>query len=169
MPKKKTATYWIDQLNMERHPEGGYYKETYRCNELYKEAHLPLKYKSDRVFSTGIYFLLESNDFSSLHRITSDEMWHFYAGSSLTVYAFNQHDYFEIKLGSDFEKGQVFQAVVPGGYWFGAKVNEANSYALVGCTVAPGFDFEDFELAKQADLLQEYPQYKKVITKLTRT
>ena len=166
---KKGASYWIKKLKMEKHPEGGYYKETYRCNEIYKEAHLPLKYKSDRSFSTGIYFLLESNNFSSLHRIASDEMWHFYTGSSLTVYAFNNNDYFEIKLGGDLEGGQVFQAVVPGGYWFGAKVNTANSFALVGCTVAPGFEFEDFELGKKDTLIQSYPQHKKLITELTRS
>ncbi|MEM1136293.1 MAG: cupin domain-containing protein [Bacteroidota bacterium] len=169
MSEEGNAIYWIEKLGLQKHPEGGYYKENYKSDEYYQSTYLPQRYGGDRSFSTGIYFLITSDDFSSLHKIASDEMWHFYSGSPLTIYAFNDNHYFEIQLGSNFDAGQVFQAVVPAGYWFGSRTQEPNSYSLVGCTVAPGFDFDDFELAKRTSLQKSFPQHKKLIEQLTRS
>ncbi len=169
MGKTGEAEYWINKFGMTKHPEGGFFVETYKCNEIVKQAHLPSRYNGDRSLATGIYFLITQDDFSSLHRIASDEMWHFYAGSPLTVYAFKGKEYFEITLGSNVEKGEAFQAVVPHDFWFGSRINvKTGGFALVGCTVSPGFDFEDFELAKRDKLLQEYPQHTELIQSLTR-
>jgi hypothetical protein len=168
MEANRDAAYWIDKLNLIKHPEGGFFVETYKCNETYKEVHLPKRYNGDRTFATTIYFLITHNDFSALHRIASDETWHFYAGDFLSIYAFKDEDYKEYKLGSNFENGETFQVTIPHGYWFGSRVNKIGSFALVGCTVAPGFDFNDFEMANKAELLRSYPQYNDLIVSLTR-
>lgn len=163
-----TADYWIDKLELSRHPEGGFYKQVYKATESISQNALPERFKGSRSFATSIYFLLSGTDVSRFHRIKSDELWHFYAGSSLTIYMIDDTgERSEFTLGSDFEKGECFQHAVPLGCWFGAALNQANSFALVGCTVAPGFDFEDFELAKQAELLKAYPQHRKLIEKLS--
>ena len=163
------AEYWIEKLKMTKHPEGGFFVETYKCNESIKEEHLPSRFKGDRSFATGIYFLITHKDFSSLHKIAADEIWHFYAGSPLTVFAFKGDDYLEITLGNNFENNEVFQAVIPHGYWFGSRLKtNTEGFALVGCTVAPGFDFADFELGKKEKLIQEYPKHTKLIQSLTR-
>ncbi len=164
-----TADEWVARLNLQPHPEGGYYAETYRSPETVAAAHLPARYSGDRSFATAIYFLVRGGTFSALHRIQSDEMWHFYAGSRLTVYVIHQEGRLEeIHLGSDFATGETFQAVVPAGCWFGSKVHEAHGYALVGCTVAPGFDFADFQLADRAALTRQFPQHAATIHALTR-
>jgi hypothetical protein len=164
----KNAVYWIEKLQLSAHPEGGYFRETYRSQEQVRATHLPVRFDGDRSFSTAIYFLLESHQVSAFHRIKSDEMWHFYAGSSLTIYVIDQQGKLsQVKLGNYVEKGEAFQAVVPAGYWFGAAVSNAAAYALVGCTVAPGFNFNDFEMAERAQLLKEYPQHESIISKLT--
>jgi len=158
------ASYWVKKLGLIKHPEGGYYRETYRSAELISQQGLPAQFSGTRAFSTAIYYLLPSNEISSLHRIKSDEVWHFYAGSQLTIHVIDEKGaYAQIKLGDD-----CFQAVVHAGCWFGATVDEPQSYALVGCTVAPGFDFADFEMAKRADLLAHYPQHHAIIERLTR-
>ena len=165
----KNASYWIEKLGLEKHPEGGYYQETYRCNLEISHENLPKRYQGSRSCSTAIYFLLEGTDFSALHRLHSDELWHFYAGSSLTVHVIEESgNYNPIKLGGNFEEGEVFQAVVKAGDWFGATVNDPQSYSLVGCTVAPGFDFNDFELGKTQELTKVYPQHQSLIEKMTR-
>ena len=169
MPDYQTADWWIDKLKMQPHPEGGYYAETWRSGESISRSCLPPRYGGDRSFSTGIYFLVKGGTFSSLHRIASDEMWHFYAGSPLTVFVIDQQDQRrEILLGPDPDKGQVFQAVVPGGCWFGSRPQTEDGFSLVGCTVAPGFDFEDFELAGREKLLARYPEHSQLIHSLTR-
>ena len=157
------ASHWIDHLRLLKHPEGGYFRETYRSAEQIPQDGLPARFDSPRAFSTAIYFLLPSEEVSALHRIKSDEVWHFYVGSQLTIHVIDQNGaYSQIKLGDD-----CFQAVVRAGCWFGATVDESQSYALVGCTVAPGFDFADFETAKRADLLARYPQHRAIIERLT--
>jgi uncharacterized protein len=164
-----TAAQWVSRLNLQPHPEGGYYAETYRSPETVATAHLPARYGGDRSFATGIYFLIPGGAFSALHRIQSDEMWHFYAGSRLTVYVIHPEGRLEeIHLGPDFAAGETFQAVVPAGCWFGSKVPDAQGYALVGCTVAPGFDFADFELADRSALTRQFPHHAAVIQALTR-
>ncbi len=153
---------------MQAHPEGGYFAETYRSTESIPHSALPNRFSGDRNFGTGIYFLLENHHFSALHRIQADEMWHFYAGGPLNVYVIHEDGSLEIiKLGSNPDNGEVFQAVVPAGTWFGSKPAAESDYSLVGCTVAPGFDFADFELAERVDLLATYPQHEEVIRWLT--
>ena len=162
------AEVWIERLNLLEHPEGGYFQETYRAEDQLTVEGLPARYPGSRAASTGIYFLLKGNQGSHLHRIRSDEMWHFYAGSALTIHIITPDgDYQQLKLGPDFEAGQSFQRVVPAGCWFGASVDEPTSYALVGCTVAPGFDFEDFELADRKVLLAQFPAHRSIIERLT--
>ncbi|TAE47679.1 MAG: cupin domain-containing protein [Bacteroidetes bacterium] len=165
----KTAEYWIARLGMTRHPEGGWFSETYRsAGEIPADA-LPARYGTARSFSTAIYFLIEGHDFSAFHRISSDEGWHFYAGSRVTLYQISPEGQFsETHLGPDPESGEQFQTVVPAQHWFGARVQDPQSYALVGCTVAPGFDFADFELATRPDLLAAFPQHAAWVEALTR-
>ncbi len=154
----KNAKYWIEKLGLQPHPEGGYFKETYRTKSE----------KEGRAASTGIYFLIEQGNVSRFHRIDADEMWHFYAGDGLTVHMIAPDGTYSLhRLGSDLENGQVFQAVVPAGYWFGADVTEGGSFALVGCTVAPGFEFSGFELADRDTLLGQFPDHEEIIMRLT--
>jgi predicted cupin superfamily sugar epimerase len=163
----KSADYWIHHLQLQVHPEGGFFKETYRANEVIPSKGLPGRFDGSRNFSTAIYFLLRSQDRSVFHRIKSDEIWHFYAGTSLTLYTLSQTGLTIYTLGAEPENQELLQVVVPAGCWFGAQVNSAESYTLAGCTVAPGFDFNDFEIAKRDELLQEFPQYKSIIERLT--
>lgn len=163
----KTAAYWIEKLQLESHVEGGAFKEIYRSPLILKN--LPNNFKGDRNAYTAIYFLLKSGDFSAFHRIASDEGWHFYAGTSLTVYEIEENgNLITHKLGSDFDNGESFQTTIKAGSWFGSRCEDENGYALVGCTVAPGFDFEDFELATYESLSTQYPQHKALIKELTR-
>ncbi len=164
------ARYWIEKLSLEPHPEGGYFRVTYAAELALSKESLPSQYKGSRPASTAIYFLLDSENFSAFHRIQSDELWHFYAGDPLVVHVIDQSGKLsEILLGSDVEAGQVFQSSVKAGCWFASELKPGGSFGLVGCTVAPGFDFDDFELGKQEDLQQIYPQHKKLIEKLTRS
>jgi uncharacterized protein len=161
------AARWITRLNLAPHPEGGWYRQTYRSSLLVSRAALP-GYSGDRVAATAIYFLLSADEFSALHRLRSDEVWHFYAGSPLVVHVIDSGGaYRQILLGSDPDLGQAFQAMVPGGCWFGSSLLHPRSFALVGCTVAPGFEFADFEMARRAELVSLYPEHRDVITRLT--
>jgi hypothetical protein len=164
-----TAADWIRLLDLTPHPEGGYYRETYRSPETAAAAHLPPRFAGPRAISTAIYFLLPGDQVSALHRIRSDEIWHFYAGSALTLFVIHPDGRLErARLGPDATAGERFQALVPVGCWYGATVEDPVSYALVGGTVAPGFDFADFELGERAALLREFPQHRAVIERLTR-
>lgn len=164
---KPTAEELIKQLELEKHPEGGWYRETYRSVEVVRRNGLPARFAGDRSFCTAIYFLLQSGEISALHRIKSDEMWHFYAGGSLTVQVITPSgDSYPLKLGSNMSDGEVFQDVVPAGSWFGAEVS-GDGYSLVGCTVAPGFDFADFEMGSREQLLKEFPEKAEIIQRLT--
>jgi hypothetical protein len=165
----KDAKYWIEKLRLAPHPEGGYYRQTYRSELFVAKTALPPAFSGSRAVTTAIYFLLEGDDFSAFHRLHSDETWHFYAGGTLIVSVIDERgEYSEILLGSDAEAGEVFQAVVKAGCWFGARVKDSKSFALVGCTVSPGFAFDDFELGKREELVRLYPQYREMIEKLTR-
>jgi predicted cupin superfamily sugar epimerase len=157
----------IHQYNLLPHPEGGYFKETYRSTESVPANGLPLRFPAERTFSTAIYFLLLKDLFSAFHRIKSDECWHFYEGESLKVHVLHLDGTYElIRLGKNREEGEVYQAIVPAGAWFASETS--GEYSFVGCTVAPGFDFEDFELAKAAELKSEYPEYADLIERLCR-
>jgi predicted cupin superfamily sugar epimerase len=161
--------YWIDQIGLSPHPEGGYYRVTYKSDLTIARSGLPSRFQGDRSASTAIFFLLQGTDFSAFHRIASDEVWHFYAGSALVVYVIDaEGNDSEVHLGARPEAGEVFQAVVKAGCWFASRLKDAASFALVGCTVAPGFDFADFELATRSELLRAYPMHQRLIEELTR-
>lgn len=164
-----SAKYWIEKLNLLSHPEGGFYKETYRAKENILSDHLPKRFPGNRSFSTGIYYLLEKEKFSAFHKIKSDEMWHHYDGCALIIHTIDQQGTYQtLKLGKNLDQNEMPQAVVPYGVWFAAELEDKSSYALVGCTVSPGFDFSDFEMADQSELLKGYPQHQEIIKKLTR-
>jgi len=163
------AKYWIEKLELERHPEGGYFRQTYKAALVVPKSALPAGFAGARAASTAIYFLLEGENFSAFHRLRSDEVWHFYAGDPLVVQVIEpEGKCSSILLGRDPEAGQVLQAVVPAGCWFASHVADWNSFAVVGCTVAPGFDFADFEMGKREELVRTYPQHRALIERLTR-
>lgn len=164
-----TVDELVSRLDLVRHPEGGWYREIYRSGEVVAGNALPERFGGPRPFCTSIYFLLEQGDISALHRIKSDEIWHFYTGAPLTVHALTlQGDHVELKLGSDLTAGESFQLVVAAGCWFGAEVTGPGEYSLVGCTVSPGFDFADFQLGNRSELHQEYPRHREIVNRLTR-
>lgn len=164
-----SAPEWIEALQLRPHPEGGYFRQTYRSSETIAHAHLPARFSGDRSFSTAIYYLLEGKAFSAFHRIRQDEVWHFYMGSTLLLYILDSAGTMStIRLGQNVRQGEVLQAIVPAGELFGARLADSNTYALVGCTVAPGFDFADFEMPSRRDLLLNNPQHTEVIESLTR-
>jgi len=161
--------YWIKNLGLQPHPEGGYFKEVFRSDEQIPQSSLPSRYHGSRAYTTSIYFLLSGNDFSAFHRITSDEIWHLYAGCSLTLYQIMPDGELIIqKLGTNLEKGERPQIIIPRNSWFAAKPDFEDSFTLVGCSVSPGFDFSDFELAKRSLLTQQYPQHQELIAEFTR-
>lgn len=160
--------YLASKLNLISHPEGGFYKEVYRSEGIINKDNLS-GFSGKRNYCTSIYFLLTSDNFSGFHRIKQDEIWHFYEGSPLFVHVIDKlGNYIRHEVGMDLDNGQAPQLVVPAGCWFASSVKDEDSYSFVGCTVAPGFEFEDFELAKRNELTNEYPQHIEIITKLTR-
>jgi predicted cupin superfamily sugar epimerase len=168
MHHTRTAAYWIENLKLLPHPEGGYYKEVYRAVEAIPHVALPPRFTGARSFATSIYYLLEQGDFSAFHRIRSDETWHFYAGGSLEIITLHQAQHASISLGSNICEGEHLQVTIPAGVWFAARPKKNTSYALVGCSVSPGFDFADFELATRAELLRDYPGSEEIVQILTR-
>jgi uncharacterized protein len=168
MSPHRTAEGWIGALDLRPHPEGGWFREIYRSDERLERAALPARYAGARAMSTSIYFLLKSGDVSRFHRLKSDEIWHFYEGSPIVVHILNPDGACDaVRLGRGGAAGEVFQAVVRAGFWFGAEVVETRSFGLVGCTIAPGFDFDDFELARRGDLMAAFPGHAGLITRLT--
>ncbi|MBX2931042.1 MAG: cupin domain-containing protein [Chitinophagaceae bacterium] len=164
-----TAKTIIEKYQLLPHPEGGFYKETYRSAEFIQKNALPERFSGDRHFSTAIYFLLEQGNFSAFHKIKSDECWHFYTGQSLLVYIITPTGALQIiRLGSNVEQGEVFQYVVPANCWFASEPAPETDFSFVGCTVAPGFDFTDFELANATTLALQYPQHESIIKRLCR-
>ena len=154
----------IKEFKLQPHPEGGYFREPYRAQGIIKKQALPSPFKGDRNYSTAIYFLLPHGSKSMLHRIPSDEVWHFYLGGPLQLVTINEKGKVEeITLGHNVHAGQKPQYVVPAGLWFGSYPAKGTQFSFVGCTVAPGFDFKDLEIAKKEDLLKQYPQAKKII------
>jgi len=163
----REASSYIQKLNLQPHPEGGYFASVYRSREAVSAASLPDRFSADRLFSTSIYFLLEGNQYSAFHRIKSDELWHFYDGIPLNIYVIHPNGEGEIlKLGRDLENGESLQQVVPAESWFASKPIDLNGYTLAGCTVAPGFDFADFEMADKSELMSVYPQHSNWIKEL---
>ena len=151
----------IEQMQLQPHPEGGFYRSTLRADEM-----LTLE-RGERPLYTSIYFLLRSQDISHLHRLQSDEIWYYHGGSALTIHMIHPDGTYEAKkLGLNIEAGEQPQIVVKKNAIFGSSVDAENTFGLVGCMVAPGFDFVDFELFTQQELLAKYPQHATVIKKM---
>ena len=162
------AKKYIKQLQLKKHPEGGYYKEVYRSGELILPEHLPERYKSTRNFSTSIYFLLEGKQFSAFHLLQSDELWHFYDGGSVILYVINQKGELSIKkLGK--KKDCELQLTIEKQNWFAAEVEDKRSFSLFGCTVSPGFEFEDFIMGSRDELIEKFPQHSALIKRLSKS
>ena len=161
----------VRQLALQPHPEGGYFRETYRASESIPAGSIARRYGSARATSTAIYYLLEAGQRSALHRLRSDEIFHFYAGDPLNIVEIAPDgDLTETLLGTDLATGAIPQHMIPAGAWFGAVPTgrfAPHGFSLVGCTVAPGFDFADFELAETAALLAAFPRHETWIRRLT--
>ena len=163
------AARLISALQLERHVEGGWFREVYRSEGIIPGESLPEGFSGLRNYCTSVYFLLQGEEISSFHRIRSDEIWHYYDGNSpVAVVVLTPEGTQEIRVGKELSKGEVFQAVVPAGCWFGAYLINPSGYALVGCTVSPGFDFSDFELASPEKLAAGFPDSAEVIGKLCK-
>ncbi|MEI7788740.1 MAG: cupin domain-containing protein [Chlorobiaceae bacterium] len=163
------AEFWIDRLQLVRHPEGGYYRETYRSSGSYAFTNSTL-FNGTRSYATAIYYLLKDTDRSKLHRIHSDELWFFHAGNPLKVHIFpKKGEPSCFTLGLSPENSEVLQDTVPAESWFGASLEntEAGSYSLVSCVVAPGFEFRDFTFADRITLLKKFPKHIDIIELLT--
>jgi uncharacterized protein len=161
------AAQFVKALDMQAHPEGGFFKETYRSDGTMSEACLPPGMKGRRSYSTSIYYLLRQGEFSAFHRIRSDEGWHFYEGGPLLVHMINPNGHYSsVRLGRNLDDGEVFQFVVPAGTWFASEPGNGSAFSLVGCTVSPGFDFADFELAGYDQLSSQFPQHATIIRRL---
>ncbi|HEY8929724.1 MAG TPA: cupin domain-containing protein [Mucilaginibacter sp.] len=157
------AAYWINRLQLQPHPEGGYYKEVFRSEIEVTSTPLCAFKKA----CTSIYYLLEDADYSGFHRITSDELWYFHKGDPLNIHVITPDGTYNIIELSDTETGNL-SAIVTAGSWFGANIPSGSGFTLVSCAVAPGFEFTDFEMAEKARLLSMYPQHEAIINKLCR-
>lgn len=156
------STDLIQKLHLKPHPEGGFYTETYRSAET-----IVLPEAKIRNVSTAIYYLLENENKSAFHRIQSDELWFFHQGQPLEIVFIQHGQLHKTMLGNRVDDGEVPQAKIPADTWLAARVKNSAGYALVSCTVAPGFDFADFELAKRDDLVKQYPHLNDIIEEFT--
>ena len=164
-----TAEYFVKHLQLQPHPEGGFFKETYRSGGIISSGCLSPAFNGDRNYSTAIYFLLQKEDYSAFHRIASDECWHFYEGGTLLVHMIDQRGKYScIHLGRKVDEGEIFQFVVPANCWFASEPAPGTEFTLVGCTVAPGFDFADFEMADKKTLINQFSQHQLIIERLCR-
>lgn len=159
------ALYFIKKLGLREHPEGGYFAEEYRSKIVIKSK----GQFEPRSLCSSIYYLLQGFQFSSFHALKSDEIWHFYSGSSMTLHIIeNGGKLKEVRLGPNLEEGETFQAVVKSNSWFAASVKARRSFSLVGCTVSPGYNIRDWKLGDRETLTKLYPQHAEMIQKYTR-
>jgi predicted cupin superfamily sugar epimerase len=159
----------IKLLGLKSHPEGGYYRETYRSDEIIGKRALPERYTGNRRYGTAIYYLLTLETFSAIHRIKTDEVYHFYLGDPVElIQLLPDGSGCVVTLGNDIASGAQLQTVVSRGTWHGARLAKGGKYALLGTTVAPGFEFADFEVGRRDDLIRSYPSFSDVIIALTR-
>ncbi len=164
-----TAQRLIERLHLRPHPEGGYYRETYRSSESVAQGALPGRYNGSRTFGTAVYYLLTAETCSAIHRVQTDEVWHFYCGDSVELLQLMPDGSGTLTtLGTDIERGMHPQAIVLQGIWQGARLAQGGKYALLGTTVAPGFEFTDFQLGYRNALLHAYAPFNDVIIALTR-
>lgn len=163
------AEEYIQYLQLQPHPEGGYYTQSYCSSEVIPVTALPDRFTGDRPFSTAIYYLLTKNDFSAFHKIKSDECWHFYAGDRLYIHVIERNgNYHHVTLGPEICKNEVFQYIVPAESWFAVEPPPGTSFCLAGCTVAPGFDFRDFQMGNKKILADLFPQHYPLINRLSK-
>ncbi len=154
------AKTYISKLGLEPHPEGGFYRETFRSD---------VTTGAGRACATSILFLLTSGNPSNFHRIDAEEVWFYHGGDPLTVHILDKDgSYSSIAIGPNLNAGQVLQAVIPPDVWFGSSCDIDAGFSLVGCVVVPGFTFDGFELAQRSKLLKTHPKYSEIIFKLTR-
>lgn len=171
MATQLSAAQWIEQLALQPHPEGGFFRETYRSVHMVPSQALPDRYAGARSLATTIFYLLRGEEVSRLHRLRTDENWYYHAGNPLKLHQFNSDgSYRHTCLGLDPGAGAEPQRVMPAGCWFGAEVATCSEggYTLVSCSLAPGFEFADFELGDPEELLAAWPEYAALIRKLSR-
>ncbi|MCX6561304.1 MAG: cupin domain-containing protein [Candidatus Aminicenantes bacterium] len=161
------AEAWARRLDLEPHPEGGFYREIYRSDEIIARPALPSRFPGARPFSTSIYFLLSAGQVSRLHRLRSDEIWHLYEGGPAVLHILDpEWGYRRLVLGRDPEKQEAHQHVLRMGWWFGAELAPEAPFVLAGCTLAPGFEFADFELGRREVLRAAFPAQAAIIDRL---
>ncbi len=164
-----TAEQIKQQLGLIAHPEGGFYIQTYKSSDMVAKPCLDARYSGARATGTCIYYLLEPGDFSEMHRLQSDEIFHFYLGDPVEqLQLWPDGSSRVVILGTDLGRGQVPQHVVPKNVWQGSRLVAGGNYSLLGCTVAPGFEFEDYESGLRDQLCQQYPGQSELIRALTR-
>jgi predicted cupin superfamily sugar epimerase len=159
------ARDYVEKLKLQAHPEGGWFAEHYRSTLNLEVA----GFEGSRNAATSIYFLLEAGQFSALHRIKSDEIWHFYEGGALDIIEIDlKGNLITTRLGRNLRDGEQLSYTVKAGHWFGSRPSAGSEFSLVGCTVSPGFDFADFEMPDQSWFLQEFPRHEAIIREITR-
>ncbi len=157
----------LDKFNMKVHPEGGYFGDGFRSTEFLRSDQLPKRYSGPRNVYSSIYFMVTKDRPSRFHRLKTDEIWHFYSGDTLTLHLIHDHGKYEcIELGNR-EEHERFQFLAPKNTWLAAGCNGKEGYSLMGCSLAPGFEYDDFELADKEQLLKEYPQIEAIISEFT--
>lgn len=162
------AELYIKTLNMQKHIEGGYFVETFRSHYTVSDKDLSGNFYGRRQLMTSIYFLLEGKDVSKLHKVKGDEIWFFHDGSSVIIELIDKNGEIATRImGKDVSRGELPQVIIPSDTWFTAKISEDNSYVLLGCTVAPGFEFDDFELADPSKIITDFPHLKQFILQST--
>jgi predicted cupin superfamily sugar epimerase len=155
------AEYWIAHLNLQPHPEGGFYKEVFRSAIVVSRS------SAIKQACTSIYYLLEGKDYSGFHRLKSDEIWYFHKGVTLYIHAINEDGDYTMYELSDSNSGHL-SVVIEAGIWFAAEIPSGKDFTLVSCAVAPGFEFAEFEMAEQEALSKQYPQHAELLKRLCR-
>lgn len=166
---KQSKEQLVSLLDLQPHPEGGFYKETYRSEHSIPNNVLAGNHEGDRSYGTGIYFMLTGDAFSAFHRIEQDELWFFHQGGTIELHMISPlGEHTKHLIGNDIVNGEEPQLLVPATYWFAARVVEEDNFALVSCTVSPGFDFRDFILPSKIELTAKFPQHAQIIDQFTR-
>jgi len=167
-PARESVEFWVQRLGLKPHPEGGFYRETYRSPLRVPTEALPDAFQGERNLCTVILFLLPRNGVSRLHRLKSDEIWFYHAGNPVRLhFLFPNGRYVVNVLGAGPENGQAPQILVPRGTWLAAEAPGPAGFALAACLVAPGFEFADFELGERDVLLQRFPEHRDLVLRFT--
>lgn len=158
------ASYFIDKYNMQKHPEGGYYTEIYRAETVLDHP----RNRQKRNTATSIYFMLNKNNKSHFHQLSSDELWYFHYGCAVAVHMLVPDGSYRCELlGSGEKKGEHPQVIIPAGTIFAAENTDINDFSFFGCVVTPGFHFDDFKLLTRNELVRQFPEHEKLIKKFT--